>query len=333
MKQIHKQTEEQRAKVARLLAHQRPGQADAKFWRESLLPFEISSSTWSRLKSDTYTAKLDGVFERVDRALNELDHRKRADQVAGPDGIFHALPHTAACETSVVECARRLDKKRITVLLGETGAGKSVTGRHLYKTLGGNKRLFPGGALMLEATPSWRTYKSALHDFAGALGLSGPWRDTQNVEADVVAELRQRGPTLVVIDECQYFSEKSADLTKFFTNQTPAVLFLVSEPVLWEQFKKRSWAASSQIINRCRAVIRVTALSRDDVKPFLAHADLNGQGAAIADEIARAATLFGRFDRVKDIVWWMREAKGDVWTIENVRDVIGMSERNQGLRD
>lgn len=253
--------------------------------------------------------------------------------MAGPDGTFFELPHTVACATSVSECARRLDKKRITVLLGETGAGKSVTGRHLFTVLGGDRKLFPGGALMLEATPSWRTYKSALHDFAAALGLSGPWRDTQNVEADVVSELRQRGPTLVVIDECQYFSEKSADLTKFFTNQTPAVLFLVSDPVLWEQFKKRSWAASSQIINRCRAVIRVNAIAKNDVRPFLPRIALTGQSDAILNAIATAATLFGRFDRVKDVVWWMREAKGDAWTLENVLDVIGMTERNQGLRD
>lgn len=331
-KEIKHLTGDQAAVIDRLRQHMtRLGLTDRSFHQKHLAQF-FSFTVWHRIVGDKYTGDVAGVIAKCERAANELDAMARATASTISGGVqLLELPHLLACEGAVVESARQLGKKRITALLGETGAGKTETARHLFNTVGQDRKLFPGGVVMLEATPSWATYKSCLHDLGKALGLPGPWRDTQNVENDIVGEIRRRGTMLIAIDECQYFSARSVDLLKVLTNQTSAVLFVASDPVLWEEFTKKSWSASSQIVNRCRAVVRVNALAASDVVPFIAPWVSGATAREMATKIAKAATMFGRFDRVKDVLFWMDEKHRNDWTVENVENAIHLTELNLGL--
>ena len=282
--------------VARLTRHQSAlGLPESEFSRRHLA---ISPSTWSRLQKGEYKLTPGTrIAEALASALRLLD---------GDAELGRALPERPVVATSkvravlsAVKLARRQPRDRLVVVLGKTGAGKSLgIARTLLQT-------YPRRALLVEATEVWRgSYFAAAAAFARAAGVKEDLMGATQAEARLLERLRKETP-IVIIDEGHYFGPRTLNLVKAVLNLTPCVVVLLAIPSLWRRMEQSNWEESEQLRSRTCARIEIASIDARDAAQFLAEqvpgaASLEGW-PGVVERCRAAADRFGLYDTLTRI--------------------------------
>jgi predicted ATPase/class 3 adenylate cyclase len=185
-----------------------------------------SGDTIARLGAPPAGAVDLGLFE-----LRDVVEPLRLWRVAGPEAAPHASPvrrtNVQLAHTSLVgrdgvlaELAELIAEHRLVTITGTGGVGKT---RIASELVGRVATSFPGGGWLVE-----------LAGVADDDGVTAAVRGELAVPADeasddaLVAELRRRGPTLLVLDNCEHVAEGAAALIERLIRTSPETRLLAT---------------------------------------------------------------------------------------------------------
>lgn len=272
------------APVTELAGMQREmGLPDGDFVRAVKLGY--SGSSWGKIKAGTFSGNHTNALRAVTAALARAQAGIEVEVVDGVVLLDHVRDAVAA-----VEIARTTrDEHRLVVMVGEAGAGKSVTGRLLAEQFGGT---------YVEAHPSWaRSYNQGLGELARGVGLSAVFNGAGAAERGVLEALA-RAPRLMVIDEANHFSRDLINFLKAVLNETRCAIVLLTLPRHLARMAAEHSEESRQLLRRAVAIIHIPAVSSAEVVALHAglfpHVHLNAHGPALAV----AANRLHRLDTV-----------------------------------
>ena len=262
------------------------GLPDGDFTRAVKLGY--SGSSWGKIKAGTFTGNLANALRAVTVALARARAGVEVEVVDGVVLLDHVADALAAVETS----RRQRDEHRLVVMSGESGAGKSVTGRLLAERFGGT---------YVQAHPSWaRSYMQGLSELGRGIGLSAVFNGSGAAERGVLEALA-RAPRLLVIDEANHFSRDLINFLKAVLNETRCALVLLTLPGHLARMSAEHAEESRQLLRRAVAIIHIPAVSSAEVVALHAglypEVTLNGHGPAIAS----AANRLHRLDTVRRV--------------------------------
>lgn len=282
------------------------------------LPY--STTVWSRVNSGVYKGNLDTVQRRLAQAADDIEGRLDSIRLRRDTSKGFVLTKFAAAVAGAHK--RALDDGdgcRIVVALGPTGAGKSTISRWLEKR---------HDAIYVEGRQSWKSsYKAFCLDVAHAAGkvLTAKRIDERQAEDAVLDALGSRHGTLV-IDEANTQCGAVADAIKLIINRTNHAVVIFAIPEHWDDFATENTNEVKQVINRCQAVLRFTALPDNDVGEFLA-ASFAGNRKAAYRQIAQAANSFGAYKTVKRVCDILNATDGATDAdVEKAIAVVGFSQ-------
>jgi DNA transposition AAA+ family ATPase len=268
--------------------------SDAAFVREHLT---LSSTTWSRLNSGTYSANAASAFVTLDGDLRQLRVKLATDHKITGNRPFYEFSQQQAVISAVTSCKLKPedDPVRLVVFLSESGGGKTRLARELTVMHNG---------LMIEGRESWRkSYYAALCDIGAIAGVSADdlKRGEHSAEVGLIKKLKANRRVLI-IDEGEYFGPRTINLVKLILNQTPTVVVLLAIPELFARWQRAAWEEAKQLNRRAEAIITDSKVTPDDVQLFFAGRVTLHEAGAVCAMIAKAANEFGRYGMVERIV-------------------------------
>lgn len=132
---------------------QTAGMSDAAFVQKHLT---VSSTTWSRINSGTYSADAAPAFVKLENSLRQLRiERAHASKLTG-GGAFHSVPWQQSVVVAITEAKLKPadDCERMVAVLAPHGSGKTRLAREL-------KIMHDG--ILVEASEPWRgSYYAAI---------------------------------------------------------------------------------------------------------------------------------------------------------------------------
>jgi hypothetical protein len=294
---------------------QTAGMSDAAFVQKHLT---VSSTTWSRINSGTYSADAAAAFVKLENSLRQLRiERAHASKLTG-GGAFHSVPWQQSVVVAITEAKLKPadDCERMVAVLAPHGSGKTRLAREL-------KIMHDG--ILVEASEPWRgSYYAALCDIGVAAGLTEAelGKGVASAQRAVLRRLRANRRVLI-IDEGEYFGPAATNLLKLILNQTPTVVVLLTLPILFERWEKTAWAEAPQLIRRCEAVVESQLITPDDVLKFAAgRVTVTGTSPKAAwAVVAKAANDFARFSLVVRVVASLERDGGEA-TAEKIATAV-----------
>lgn len=248
--------------------------------------------------------------------------------------------------TRLVEGALRAAMKggnrRIILVLGATGAGKTALRDHLALKYGGR---------IVRATESARTNFASVHlGIQQAFGSARNWATRVDLEAHTFNLLngeatllspdnggRSAAAPVILYDEGLRWGPHGCNIAVDLNDLTPAVQVIFALPEIVDRLSSKSFAESSQMMRRVLEVVELGDITAADVEPFLAGLGLNGATERTAKLIAEKATEYGRFDfveRVRDAIrlGGVHEFNAIVDIVDDEREAIRVQRQTEKLR-
>mgnify|MGYP005851965893 CR=1 FL=1 len=247
-----------------------------------------------------------------------LDYRAVAELLdsVGPEAeepLYADLSPVQRLATALAEAMRESSNRRLVLVTGEPGMGKTTAARLVAGRWGQR-------VVLAEAEETWRDSISAmLGGLLRALGV----RQLPMSAADRLEAVRARlcsSRTALIIDEAHHLGPRALNLVKTLINQTPGEFVFLCLPTLWRRLETQAYEEARQLTtNRMIERIALEGIGQGDAARFLERRvpGLNGHAGAAA-ELARAeAGKRGGFA-------WMAAVAREASRLE-VEDVEGFS--------
>jgi hypothetical protein len=217
-----------------------------------------STKTYTRLlKGDTAELDLERWLAeyRAVWALIESLAGREADEEA----LYDDLSTVVALRRALVEILEERSIRRVVLLEGESGLGKSSSLTLLQRRYG--QRI-----LVVEATSIWGDNPHALLE---ALGVREQAASREARLRQVVAKLREHR-TALAIDEAHHLGPACLNALKTLINQTPSEVLLFALPTLWRRLERGAYEEVRQLLgNRLAERIKVGELRAGDIGKLL----------------------------------------------------------------
>lgn len=305
MKTVKKLTTEQKAVVQEMEAFRArlrsPVPAFCRQWTEH------SADVFRRMCRDIYTGDVEKVIESYRMSLEEL--RAQFAPVlteispARPTKPYVHTDTTRVIVDKIDEALRNRNHRRVGLILGPAGAGKTELLQHLSERFGGK---------IVGATEAWRrSYTEGMADIFEAFAPHAGWRTRGELQRSLFGLLRQpvirpdtgkASPALLLLDDSNTWGPHTWNMVRDIINRTPAVVVAAGLTEIIDKLCARSFAEASQVMKRALFCYELPPLEGADVEPFLAPLGLNGTLKAAAAKLAEQANVFGRFELVERVV-------------------------------
>lgn len=221
-----------------------------------------STKTYTRaLKGDVAELDLDRwvtEYRAVLALIESLAGRER-----GEEQLFEDISAVAHLRRAIVEVLEEKSLRRVILLEGDSGLGKSSALTLVQRKYG--QRI-----LVVEATHVWGDNPNSL---LGAILDELGVRD-QPVARDakfrmVLNKLRDRRVT-IALDESHHLGPACLDTLKTLINQTSIEVLLIALPTLWRRLERAAYEETRQLLgNRLAERIKLAGLGEADVRKLL----------------------------------------------------------------
>lgn len=261
---------------------------DAKNWTYAKL-----LNKFPRIGSDRTLARLaKGEFGEIDVVKWAREYRlivaamHTYDETASTDRGVLALSNVEAVNRAVAVAVPKDDIDRFILIEGPSGAGKTTTLKAICKE-------YPGLAVSVEATDTWKSARNAAGDILRALGESEESiKYSYALRLQAIKDKLQRR-RILCIDEGHHVGPEFLSLIKTLLNQTPVVIVLACVNTLWSKLARASAEEARQLLhNRLSERVRLAPPSVADVRLYLG--DLGEVPAKLAQAISDEAARLGR---------------------------------------
>lgn len=286
---------------------------------------QVSSTTWLRIRKGTYAGNREQVFAKLDLSLRQLriELARRARNTGSRTYHWFAPANAVMNAITAARMRRLADPERLIIVEGTTGAGKTALGAQIRSQL---------DTVFVEASEAWRTdYRSAAIQVARAAGAgdkqTGRLASLLEIEDTLLTALSARRRVLL-IDEAEYFTAKTANLLKLILNRTETVVVLLCIPQLRERWMAAAQREADQLLRRA-VVIDLGKVTPGDVEPFLDGLPLGSGLRSSAAAIARAANYFGSFSTVVRVVDRLRDEEPEKLELDDVSKAISLVQHLQ----
>ncbi len=229
-----------------------------------------STKTFTRIcKGDLAELDLDrwlSEYRAVWALIESLTGREQNEE-----DIYEDLTAVVQLRRALVEILEETSIRRVVLLEGDSGLGKSCALSHLQRKYG--QRI-----LIVEATIVWADNPNA---FLGAILDSLGVRDQPAAKDDrlrmVVRKFREHRVALA-IDEAHDMGPRCLGVCKTLINQTPCEIILLAWPTLWRRLERAAYEEVKQLMgNRIAERIKLSdtrggkpvGLREADVKKLL----------------------------------------------------------------
>lgn len=246
-----------------------------------------------RIGSDRTLSRLaKGEFAEIDIAKWSREYRLIVasmityDETASKDRGILNLSNVESVTRAVSVAVPRDDIDRFILVEGPSGSGKTTTLKAVCAE-------YPGLAVAVEATDTWRSARNAAGDILLALG-EGP----ENIKYSYALRLQAIKDKLsrrriLCIDEGHHAGPEFLSLIKTLLNQTPVVIVLACVDTLWSKLARASAEEARQLLhNRLSERVRLVPPSDADVRLYFS--DLGEISPKLADAISGEAARLGR---------------------------------------
>lgn len=246
-----------------------------------------------RIGSDRTLSRLaKGEFAEIDIVKWSREYRLIVasmityDETASKDRGILNLSNVEKVTRAVAEAVPRDDIDRFILIEGPSGSGKTTTLKAICAE-------YPGLAVAVEATDTWRSARNAAGDILLALG-EGPESIKYSYALRLQAikdKLSRR--RILCIDEGHHAGPEFLSLIKTLLNQTPVVIVLACVDTLWSKLARASAEEARQLLhNRLAERVRLVPPSDADVRLYFS--DLGEISPKLADAISDEAARLGR---------------------------------------
>ena len=248
------------------------GWPDAHFARS--IKFDYSGSVWAKIKVGSFNGSLPKAIASIKRANAFTQTGRHIDHTEG--GIV-LLDHILDAENAVTLARHATDDHRLVIVVGHSGAGKTVTLNYLTRKFGGN---------IIQGLPSWgRSELSAVTGLAEGLGIVEEIKTVRQGERAILASL-QAVPRLVPIDEANYFNAYGLNLIKTIINKSSAAVVIGTLPDALRRMNAEHNHETLQLVRRAVAIVQISPVDPATVTALAATlapgVHINGHAAALA---------------------------------------------------
>jgi len=297
------------------------GLGDDKFSKRHLT---FSGSAWNRIKRGEY-------FDMVQKAQPVIDALRtdmgRYKIEVGLEERFNNVEPVQTEDSEVVkkmveECKAKplADPCRLVVFLAPTGGGKTFLCLSVRKS---------HKAIMIEAREAWkRSYYYCVRDICVAARVNVVDTNSPSTLEQRLLEKLAETPTLLAIDEAEFFGPQALNLVKLILNKTKTVILLCVIPIAYEKWNRMSSHEASQVRRRTHMVIRANTVDEDVVEKYLDGFEI-AERPKVINEIRTAAESFGHYGSVRRFCNAIKRTKPK--TLEKVRLCIVQEQVAQGL--
>lgn len=303
--------------VAALISHQ--GDLTDKAFSKRWLT--VSETTWFRVRTGSYkAADHTAVLDKLTADLGALtDHL--AITAGNTNGAAVLDLNNVKLGIAAVRRAFGQQRNRLVVILGETGAGKTVVAQAIAAE-------YPGAATVVEASETWRdSYLAPIAAAAKACGLTTLPTSARKAEGALIETLQKR-PRILIIDEGNYFGPAALNLVKLILNETSSTVVVLALPELWDRIVRGARQESLQLRNRTAAKISLDSIGTDDARAVLRHhagefwPGLGKDESKAVAAIVREAVSFGLWNTVVSIAQEIAAVAGGPVTLDEVDRAI-----------
>lgn len=273
-----------------------------------------STKTYTRLlKSDTAELDLErwlSEYRAVWALIESLTGRE-----AEEEALYEDLSTVVALRRALVEILEERSIRRVVLLEGDSGLGKSSSLTLLQRKYG--QRI-----LVVEATTVWKDNPNAyLGSILDALGVREQAMSREGRLRQVVTKLREHR-TALAIDEAHHLGPECLNTAKTLVNQTPSEILLFALPTLWRRLEKVNYEEVRQLLgNRLAERIKIGELRPSDVAKLLTRR-LEFEDTGTTAKLCAEAKSRGNLSFVAAVCERVREQDHDAITKEIVAGAI-----------
>ena len=255
---------------------------------------------------DVLKAVLLGKCDDVEKWL--INYRAVANVIApGDDGeadpLYETLSTTKAVRGQFTRLKMSRTAAKLVIVEGNTGMGKTSAGRIITKKM---LDLNPVASIhTIEASAGWGDRPNAMISaMLKALGMPDTSR-SQAARLDKLIDAANERPVVFIIDEVHDVGVRCLRCLKTLLNMTSMKIVLLTHPRLFRDLERENWDDVGQLTgNRLVARVNLGSIQDEDVEIILLNRlpGLNGDTAAAAKSLARAAAGNGNFAFVREVL-------------------------------
>lgn len=239
-----------------------------------------STKTYAKLIAGD-TASLDPDRWIVDyRAVEALLDALEGGDTEEP--LYDDLDPVVALRAAITSAMREEGTRRLVLMVGEPGAGKTTAARLAAGRFGGR-------VILAEADETWKENVGAmLGGLLRALGVT-ELPTTHEGRKNLLVERLRVTRRCLVIDEAHHLGPRTLNLVKTLINQTPGEIVFLCLPTLWRRLESQAYDEARQLTtNRLCERIALQGVSKQDAARFVERRVPGIDGAAAqAGEMAR----------------------------------------------
>jgi len=199
----------------------------------------------------------------------------------------------AALKQAVTEAKSKVGPERLIIVLGPTGAGKTVACNYLQQKV---------NARFVEVRDIWRHSTRGnvpLGDICKGVGMRS-WSGRVATAQDELVKFCGELDIVIGFDEGEHFGAAALNLLKFLLNKTRLVPVIFVVPEMYDKWFAYFPNEASQIARRTHAIIDCSLVDVRDVALFFPENQFANPAAAF-DQLAKEANKFGHFSLVRRV--------------------------------
>lgn len=198
----------------------------------------------------------------------------------------------AALEQAIKEAKLKPGPERLIIVLGPTGAGKTITCNYLVKK----------NARFVEVRDQWRFSERGmvpLADICKAVGMRS-WSPKAAVAQDQLVKYCGDLDIIVNFDEGEFFGAAALNLLKFLLNKTRLIPVIYVDPDQYDKWFQKYPNEAAQIARRSHAIIDNSIIELGDASLFFPDNQFANRNLAL-EILVREACKFGHFSLIKRV--------------------------------
>lgn len=239
-----------------------------------------STKTYAKLIAGD-TASLDPDRWIVDyRAVESLLDALEGE--GGEEPLYDDLDPVVALRAAITAAMREQSNRRLVLMIGEPGAGKTTAARLAAERFGTR-------IILSEADETWKENIGAM--LGGILRSIGVTElpSTHEGRKNLLIERLRVTRRCLVIDEAHHLGPRTLNLIKTLINKTTGEFVFLCLPTLWRRLESQAYDEARQLTtNRMCESFALQGVSKQDATRFVARRLPGIDGAAAqAGEMAR----------------------------------------------
>lgn len=247
-----------------------------------------------QLNVGTWLPAYKGVLRIIEEETQERTSRVLPD-----------LSHMISVSTPAMRLTMSTGNKRLMLIQGDTGAGKTTALKHVASQL-------PGSVVFVEADEAWDSKTAAAAALCLKVGVKIKGSTVRNeddlphnfakLQSLLITTLQSR--RIIAIDEGHHMSGKTLNMLKTLINKTNSVFIVAAMPTLWRKLQMLSWEEAKQLkLNRLFANVMLDGPTAEDaMKYFASHLKLMGDVKKAVASVAEASARFGCMAFLESVV-------------------------------